>query len=58
MTNLKELTKRQEIVNYAASMIESISIGLARYAQGSDVEYGYIREKLDKLNTVIEQDVK
>jgi hypothetical protein len=52
------LKERQEIVNFAIELINSMVVALVKFGHGSDVEYGYMREKLDKLNTLVEQDIK
>jgi hypothetical protein len=56
--NIEQLKERQEIVNQATGFINSIVVALVKFGQGSEVKYGYLREKLNKLNTLMEQDIK
>lgn len=55
---IEELKQRREICNLANSIISSIQTALDKFANGSEVEYGYLREKLNKLNTLVENEVK
>jgi len=49
---------RKEISSYAIELLNSLLESINKYKLGSDVEYSYIREKLDKLNTLVEQEIK
>ena len=43
----------RESVEYARALIKSISRGINKIELGSDVEYNYIREKVDKLDSLV-----
>jgi hypothetical protein len=52
------ISDRNHIVSLAKDLIERLNIGLDKFEHGSDVEYSYIREMLDKLNVLVEMEVK
>ena len=55
MVDIKELAERNEVKDYASDLLNRIMLGFTKFSKGSDVEGMYIRENLDKLNTLVEK---